>query len=44
MLKNKIDSMGLVINSKNITIVIKLAMEIAEATALKGEEQKLVEK
>ena len=36
--------MGLVINSGNITLVIKLAMEIVEASALKGEEQKLVEK
>lgn len=44
-LKTKVDSMGLVINSKNITLVIKLAMEIVEASALKGEEQKkLVEK
>ena len=44
-LKQKIDSMGLVINSRNITLVIKLAMEIVEASALKGEEQKkLVEK
>ena len=44
-LKTKIDSMGLVINTKNITLVIKLAMEIVEASALKGDEQKkLVEK
>ena len=44
-LKQKIDSMGIVINSRNITLVIKLAMEIVEASALKGEEQKkLVEK
>lgn len=44
-LKQKIDSMGLVIDSRNITLIIKLAMEIVEASALKGEEQKkLVEK
>ena len=44
-LKQKIDSMGIVIDSRNITLVIKLAMEIVEASALKGEEQKkLVEK
>lgn len=45
MLKNKIDSMSLVINTKTITLVIKLAMEIVEASALKGEQQKeLVQK
>tara|TARA_B100000427_G_C15015178_1_gene380051 strand:+ start:110 stop:508 length:399 start_codon:yes stop_codon:yes gene_type:complete len=45
LLKSKIDSMGLIITTKNITLVIKLAMEIVEASALKGEEQKkLVEK
>ena len=44
-LKAELDSLGIVINSKNITLVIKLAMEIVEASALKGEEQKkLVEK
>ena len=44
-LLTKIGDMGIVINSKNITLVIKLAMEIVEASALKGEEQKtLVEK
>lgn len=44
-LNSKIDSMGIVINTKNITIVIKLAMEIVEASALKGDKQKkLVEK
>lgn len=44
-LKTKIDSMGLIVNSKNITLIIKLAMEIVEASALKGDEQKkLVEK
>jgi hypothetical protein len=43
--KTKLDSMGLVINSKTIITVIKITMEIAEASALKGEEQKkLVEK
>ena len=37
--------MGLIVNSKNITLIIKLAMEIVEASALKGDEQKkLVEK
>tara|TARA_B100000131_G_C18038149_1_gene581293 strand:+ start:346 stop:759 length:414 start_codon:yes stop_codon:yes gene_type:complete len=38
-------SKGIEINSKTITTVIKISMEIVEATNLKGEEQKkLVEK
>ena len=41
----KLESKGIVVTSKTITIVIKIAMEIVEASALKGEEQKiLVEK
>ena len=34
-LNSKIETTGIVINTKNITTVIKLAMEIVEATALK---------
>tara|TARA_B100000282_G_C31692761_1_gene472293 strand:+ start:545 stop:946 length:402 start_codon:yes stop_codon:yes gene_type:complete len=44
-LNSKIEATGIVINTKNITTVIKLAMEIVEASALKGDDQKkLVEK
>ena len=44
-LQTNLESKGIVITSKTITIVIKIAMEIVEASALKGVEQKiLVEK
>jgi len=44
-LNNELASRGIVITSKTITTVIQISMEIVEATALKGEEQKkLVEK
>ena len=44
-LQTTLKSKGIVITSKTITIVIKIAMEIVEASALKGVEQKiLVEK
>ena len=44
-LQLKLESKGIVVTSKTITIVIKIAMEIVEASALKGVEQKiLVEK
>ena len=44
-LNSVLASKGIEINSKTITTVIKISMEIVEATSLKGEEQKkLVEK
>jgi len=44
-LNSALASKGIEINSKTITTVIKISMEIVEATNLKGEEQKkLVEK
>ena len=44
-LNGALASKGIEINSKTITTVIKISMEIVEATNLKGEEQKkLVEK
>lgn len=44
-LNSALASKGIEINSKTITTVIKISMEIVEATSLKGEEQKkLVEK
>ena len=44
-LNNALASKGIEINSKTITTVIKISMEIVEATNLKGVEQKvLVEK
>ena len=44
-LNSVLASKGIEINSKTITTVIKISMEIVEATNLKGEEQKkLVEK
>ena len=44
-LKQELKKRGMVINAKTITIVIKIAMEIVEASQVKGNEQKkLVEK
>tara|TARA_Y100000813_G_C24124462_1_gene334410 strand:- start:685 stop:1062 length:378 start_codon:yes stop_codon:yes gene_type:complete len=44
-LQKKISEQNITISVKTITFIIRIAMEIAEATRLKGEEQKtLVEK
>ena len=44
-LKQELKNRGIVITAKTITIVIKIAMEIVEASQVKGDEQKkLVEK